>query len=118
VASLDPASSTRVLELIRSICADSQIPAVVRLHQVELASAFADRIIGIAHGRVVFDGPPSILDEAALEAIYGAAAGDRPRTEHEPQPVPTGIAGANPVAPVRLRSAGRSGQKSTRLFSR
>ena len=71
VASLDPATAIHVLELMHSICRAGDIAAAVSLHQVELAQRFADRVVGIAHGRVVFDGPPQRLDAAALQAIYG-----------------------------------------------
>lgn len=74
VASLDPATSVRVLGLIHAICKADGITAIVSLHQVELARRFADRVVGIGAGSVVFDGPPDALDEAALSAIYGAAA--------------------------------------------
>ena len=47
-----------------------EIPTIVSLHQVDLAKAFADRIIGLNDGEVVFDGPPSELGDAALDRIY------------------------------------------------
>jgi phosphonate transport system ATP-binding protein len=72
VASLDPATAARVLELLHGICRDSAIAVVVSLHQVELARRFADRVIGIAAGRVVYDGAPAALDDRALQRIYGA----------------------------------------------
>ena len=71
VASLDPASSERVLASLREISREDGIPAVVSLHQLEYARRFADRIVGLSQGEVVFDGPPSRLDDAALERIYG-----------------------------------------------
>ena len=72
VASLDPASSERVLASLREISREDGIPAVVSLHQLEYARRFADRIVGLSQGEVVFDGPPSSLDDTALERIYGA----------------------------------------------
>ena len=72
VASLDPATSVRVLGLIHSICKADGITAIISLHQVHLARQFADRVIGIGAGRVVFDGPPSQIDTAVLTAIYGS----------------------------------------------
>lgn len=75
VASLDPATAVRVLELLHRVCKDARIAAVVSLHQVELARRFADRVIGVARGGVVFDGPADALDAAALERIYGSVAG-------------------------------------------
>lgn len=71
VASLDPASSERVLSLLQRVSREDGIPAVLSLHQLEYARRFADRIVGLSHGQVVFDGPPDALDEAALARIYG-----------------------------------------------
>jgi len=73
VASLDPATAVRVLGLLHEICRQDRLAAIVSLHQVDLARQFADRIIGIGAGRVVFDGPPEALDDAAVQRIYGAA---------------------------------------------
>jgi len=72
VASLDPATSVRVLGLLHSICKADGITAIISLHQVHLARQFADRVIGIGAGRVVFDGPPSKIDTPVLTAIYGS----------------------------------------------
>ena len=71
VASLDPASSHRVLTVLRTICKEDRIPVIVSLHQLEYAREFADRIIGLALGEVVFDGPPAAMDQAVLSQIYG-----------------------------------------------
>jgi phosphonate transport system ATP-binding protein len=70
VASLDPAAAERVLDLLRDICRADGIAALVSLHQVELARRFADRVIGISAGELVFDGAPAALDDAALARIY------------------------------------------------
>lgn len=70
VASLDPASAEAVLSLLRDICRADGLTAVVSLHQLDLARRFADRIIGLAAGAVVFDGPPTALDATAVQAIY------------------------------------------------
>ncbi len=72
VASLDPASSERVLTLLRRVSREDGIPAIVSLHQLEYARRFADRIVGLSHGEIVFDGRPDGLDDAALAKIYGA----------------------------------------------
>ncbi|MCB2185441.1 MAG: phosphonate ABC transporter ATP-binding protein [Deltaproteobacteria bacterium] len=73
VASLDPATSQRVLEVLAAICREDGITAVVSLHQIELARQFADRVIGLAGGRVTYDGPPEGLGEATLHGIYHGA---------------------------------------------
>ncbi len=81
VASLDPATAARVLALIHSICKSDGIATIVSLHQVELARRFADRIVGVAAGRVVFDGPAASLAPAALARIYGPGAGAPARAD-------------------------------------
>ncbi|NEQ53263.1 MAG: phosphonate ABC transporter ATP-binding protein [Leptolyngbya sp. SIO3F4] len=70
IASLDPASSHRVLSLLRNICKTDGIAALLSLHQVDFAKEYGDRIIGLAHGRIIFDGPPSVLDHHNLDEIY------------------------------------------------
>ncbi|MGF1496928.1 MAG: phosphonate ABC transporter ATP-binding protein [Elainellaceae cyanobacterium] len=70
IASLDPASSHRVLSLLKTICKSDGIAALLSLHQVDFAQEYGDRIIGLAHGKVIFDGPPSALDHHDLSEIY------------------------------------------------
>lgn len=73
VASLDPASGEKVLADLHRICREDGITAVVSLHQVDLARRFADLIIGLAGGRIVFEGPVSKLSKSNLDQIYLAA---------------------------------------------
>ncbi|AUN94648.1 phosphonate ABC transporter ATP-binding protein [Pseudazoarcus pumilus] len=70
VSSLDPESSETVLEILRGISHERGIGVLCSLHQVDLAKRFADRIIGVRAGSVVFDGTAADLDDAALERIY------------------------------------------------
>lgn len=70
VASLDPKTAQVVLNDLRAAAHELQIAVLCNLHQVELARQFADRIVGIAAGQIVFDGPPADLDDAALARIY------------------------------------------------
>ena len=72
-SSLDPRTSETVMALITDLAAEDGIPALVNIHDVPLARAFARRIVGLTAGRIVFDGPPPALDEPALERIYGAS---------------------------------------------
>jgi phosphonate transport system ATP-binding protein len=72
VASLDPATAERVLSLLHGICRADGLTAVVSLHQLDFARRFGERIIGLAAGRVVFDGPPDRLDDASAAHLYGA----------------------------------------------
>ncbi|EHN66315.1 phosphonate ABC transporter ATP-binding protein [Comamonas testosteroni] len=77
VASLDPKTARSVLQYLRDATRELGIAVVCNLHQVDYAREFGDRIVGLSQGRMVFDGVPAMLDEAALNAIYSG----------EPQPV-------------------------------
>lgn len=70
-ASLDPKTSRQIMRLITEICRERELPAIINIHDVVLAQSFADRIVGLRAGRIVFDGPPAELDTAALTTIYG-----------------------------------------------
>ena len=70
-SSLDPKTSVEIMELLRDICGNYAIPVVVNMHDVELARRFADRIIGMAGGRVVYDGDAAGLSDDVLKTIYG-----------------------------------------------
>ncbi|XWN34071.1 MAG: phosphonate ABC transporter ATP-binding protein [Devosia sp.] len=70
-ASLDPKTSRQIMRLILEICGERGLPAVINIHDVVLAQEFTQRIIGLRAGEVVFDGPPSRLDDQALTTIYG-----------------------------------------------
>jgi phosphonate transport system ATP-binding protein len=71
VASLDPASSRRVMEILRHLNEDDGMTVVVTLHQVDHALSYCRRIVALKAGKVVFDGPPQELGREALHAIYG-----------------------------------------------
>lgn len=47
---------------------------MVNLHSVELVKEYCSRVIGIAHGKIVFDGHPSQLNERILHQLYGEEA--------------------------------------------
>lgn len=85
VASLDPETARKVLTLLYDICRTDGISAIVSLHQLELARDFADRIVGIADGAVVFDGPPDDLSSETVKRIYRqrADAADAPVEGYE-----------------------------------
>jgi phosphonate transport system ATP-binding protein len=74
VASLDPATAESVMALLHRICKTDRLTAVVSLHQVALARRYADRIVGLRGGRVVFEGPPETLDAQREADLYGAGA--------------------------------------------
>ena len=60
-----------MLELLRSICRQDGITAIVSLHQLEYARRFSDRIVGLADARVAFDTTAAELSDAHLARIYG-----------------------------------------------
>ena len=69
-------AAERVLSDLHRICKEDGLTAVISLHQVEFARRFADRIVGLRRGQIVFDGTAKQLDSAAVARIY--AAGDPP----------------------------------------
>jgi phosphonate transport system ATP-binding protein len=76
IASLDPRNATLVMEALRAINREDGITVICNLHTLDTARAYCDRIVGMAGGRVVFDGVPAQLTRAAATEIYGAADGD------------------------------------------
>jgi phosphonate transport system ATP-binding protein len=70
VASLDPKTARVVLDDLRRAAHELGIAVLCNLHQVEYAQEFADRIVGICAGRVVFEGAPAQIDVSTLLRIY------------------------------------------------
>jgi phosphonate transport system ATP-binding protein len=71
VASLDPASSEIVMDTLQEIHETQKIPVIINLHQIELAERYATRLVGMAEGRLVFDGSGSDLSSDIVAKIYG-----------------------------------------------
>jgi phosphonate transport system ATP-binding protein len=71
VASLDPPTSHVVMRYLQQISRELGITTIVNLHFLDLATAYADRIIGLRDGELVFDGPGSAADEHTFRDIYG-----------------------------------------------
>lgn len=70
VASLDPKNTRRIMDALRQV-SDNGISVMVNLHSVELVKEYCSRAIGIAQGRIVFDGHSSQLSESLLHTLYG-----------------------------------------------
>jgi phosphonate transport system ATP-binding protein len=70
-SSLDPKTSVEIMELIASRAGERGIPVIVNIHNVGLARRYADRIVGMSKGEIVFDGAPDALEDRHLLAIYG-----------------------------------------------
>jgi phosphonate transport system ATP-binding protein len=77
-SSLDPKTSVEIMTLVRELGTAKGIPIIVNMHDVELARRFADRIVGMSGGRVVYDGVPAGLSDAQLTTIYGGQDWLRP----------------------------------------
>ncbi|SFG28979.1 phosphonate transport system ATP-binding protein [Novosphingobium sp. CF614] len=81
VASLDPTLGREVLELLRNQAREQGTTVLCSLHQLDLARAFADRIVALHQGRIIFDGAPDALNARDLAVIYargGNAAAPAP----------------------------------------
>lgn len=70
VASLDPLTTTRVMDDLRRINQELNITMVVNLHSIELAKKYATRIVGLEQGEVVFDGPVEHVTDEIFTNIY------------------------------------------------
>lgn len=70
VASLDPELKWQVMEDLARVAREEGVPTLINIHEVDLAKAFADRLIGIAQGVVVFDGSPAELTSEQMDKIY------------------------------------------------
>ncbi len=73
-SSLDPKTSVEIMELLKQVATAKGIPVIINMHDVDLARRFADRIVGMSGGHVVYDGAPAGLDDAVLQSIYGGAS--------------------------------------------
>ena len=70
-SSLDPKTAVEIMELLERFSEEKNIPALVNIHDVKLASRFAKRMIGMSDGVVVYDGPPENITDEHLKQIYG-----------------------------------------------
>jgi len=71
IASLDPRNARLVMDALRAINQQDKITVICNLHTLDAARTYCDRIVGMAHGRVVFDGAPEELTSSVIQEIYG-----------------------------------------------
>jgi phosphonate transport system ATP-binding protein len=71
VASLDVMNGVLVMETLQRIAASAGITVIANLHHVEYDRRYADRVLGLRHGRLMFDGSPAELTEAVVAASSG-----------------------------------------------
>ncbi len=84
VSSLDPTTSRNVLASLKNTSRHHQATVICSLHQVEYALEFADRIVALKQGRLVYDGCPSQVDNNILDSLYALTRNHRV----QPQPAP------------------------------
>jgi len=75
IASLDPVNAKLVMDALADLNQRDGITVICNLHTLDTARAYCRRVIGMAAGRIVFDGPPDALTEQTLQAIYGETDG-------------------------------------------
>jgi phosphonate transport system ATP-binding protein len=71
VSSLDPKLSRVVLDILKRVCREDGITALVSLHTLELTREYADRVVGLKDGQILFDGVTDELTDAIVDSIYG-----------------------------------------------
>jgi phosphonate transport system ATP-binding protein len=74
VASLDPVNAYVVMDALARICRERGVPVIINLHSLEIARRYCTRVVAMAKGAIVFDGPPSGLTPAVLDRVYGGRA--------------------------------------------
>ncbi len=70
-ASLDPKTSRQIMRLICELCKERGLSAIINIHDVQLARIFAERVVGLRMGEIVYDGLPDRLTPKVLTEIYG-----------------------------------------------
>lgn len=91
-ASLDPRTSEQIMMLLQSLASELSLPVLINIHNVAQAKTYTERIVGLRHGKMIFDGVPADFNKDALDAIYGGieapdeAVSDAPSEEraHDP----------------------------------
>ena len=76
IASLDPESSRKVMDILARVNREDRCTVVVSLHQVNVAMKYCARTVALHQGRVVYDGPSAALTPTLLRELYGADADD------------------------------------------
>ena len=70
VASLDPTLARVVLEILKRVCREDGITALVSLHTLELTRAYADRVVGLKRGQLFCDCAADDLTDAIADSVY------------------------------------------------
>ncbi|MDP1748351.1 MAG: phosphonate ABC transporter ATP-binding protein [Reyranella sp.] len=76
IASLDPRNTQVVMDALQHINRHLGITVICNLHSLDIARNYCDRLVGLANGRVVFDGVPSQLTDRVARDLYGLESDD------------------------------------------
>jgi phosphonate transport system ATP-binding protein len=85
VASLDPESTRRVMDLLMKLNREQGMTLLISLHHVGLARRYCERVVALRDGALVFDGPVSALTPAFLRDLYGTAVEELQTEELPPE---------------------------------
>jgi len=110
-ASLDPKTSRQIMRLIKELCTERKLSAIINIHDVMLAQMFAERIVGLRLGEIVYDGTPDGLTPAVLTSIYGEedwSATIRKIDEQADEQAEDNVLPFQPPRPDRNRLAGQT----------
>ncbi len=84
VASLDPEAAEEVMRLLRHLSAERGLGVICVLHQPDLARRYADRLVGMRQGHVMFDAVPRAVNEAQIQALYEGVGREADHAEPAP----------------------------------
>ncbi|MCA0401831.1 MAG: phosphonate ABC transporter ATP-binding protein [Proteobacteria bacterium] len=87
IASLDPRNTRIVMDALQRLNKHFGITVICNLHDLDIARDYCDRLVGMAQGRIVFDGAPETLTEATARELYGLEAEDAMNVLPPPVPV-------------------------------
>jgi phosphonate transport system ATP-binding protein len=99
VASLDPESTRRVMELLLALNREQGLTLLISLHHVPLARRYCERVLALRDGALVFDGPASALTPAFLRELYGTSADELIDAVDAPA-----VDASPPILPILSRS--------------
>ncbi|WP_330680321.1 hypothetical protein [Holtiella tumoricola] len=71
IAALDPVTAKQVINNFRRINREMNISVLINIHHVDLAFEYADRVIGVRGGKIIYDGPSKEVTSEVLDRIYG-----------------------------------------------
>jgi phosphonate transport system ATP-binding protein len=89
IASLDPESSRRVMDMLRKLNTAHRLTVLVSLHQVDIAMQYCPRTVALRRGKIVYDGPSAELTPELLKKLYGDDARELLEEQHAEDDAPS-----------------------------